>query len=117
MASPLSQIGQYGAVGAIAVLFALTIVFLWRDQTQERALLLAKLEAANAARISDAQAYQDQLLAIVKGSVEALQQNTAVLREVKEGLVELNAQTREYGEDLRELRRGALTPGGQRRGV
>lgn len=100
----LEQIGQYGAVGAFAVLFALTIVVLWRDQSKERTSLLSKLDDANAARISDAQEYQAQLLGIVKSSVEALQQSTGVMREVQNNLVELRDQMRDHGEDLRSLK-------------
>jgi hypothetical protein len=99
-ASSQTILEQGGVFGALLLLFAAVIVFLWRDAKAERTTLILKIEAANQGRLEDAKGYQAHLLEVTRVITTV---GTSVDQQ-KDATIELKGSLKEFASVLEELR-------------
>lgn len=110
---------QGGVFGALLLLFAAVIVFLWRDAKLERAALITKLDAVTQGRLDDAKGYQAHLLEVTRvitAVSQSVDQQKDATIELRSTLKEFAATLARVSEEIQQLEdRGP--PTAKRRGV
>jgi len=123
----IERLFQYGVLGILAVVFGMTIWYLWREGVKERKHFIEKgdkLAADNAKqvndlrseydgklekiwqlRLADAQAYQLQFTELTKQSAMAMVAVTTLLESNKEMMSDLRDAMRDLSDNIRSSRR------------
>lgn len=108
--APYEQLGQYGVLGVMVVIFGMVIVTLWREFQSERKGYLDKIAELNNQRMEDAKANQALLVNVIRECTTALTSVTSTLEAQKDSWTEFRAAFRELAEEIRvtteSVRRG-----------
>jgi len=97
------QLIDRGSLGIIVLVFAMVIVYLWRDGKADRVEFFKKLEDLHDKRLNDMKEGGTQMQAVVRESTSTLAAVTTALDKSREATLELRTALRDLGEDMRAL--------------